>query len=98
LGFEIDAPNEIYNKIYSLKKYFLQYGVYKFQPGYGGVDIYPLKGLNVPLIGLITNTQAYFTYHHSALDNIDNVIIRELQLGAATMAALVYLTDNLGLK
>ena len=40
--------------------------------------------------------QKYFAYHHSANDTFEQVNIRELQLGSAAIASLVYLIDHFG--
>jgi hypothetical protein len=45
----------------------------------------------------VPDSQRYFEYHHSAKDTFDKVSIRELQLGTASMAALVWLIDTYGL-
>ena len=49
-----------------------------------------------PLIkaGLKPDSQRYFDYHHASNDTFDAVNKRELELGAATMAALMYLMDQ----
>lgn len=44
--------------------------------------------------GLRANSQRYFDYHHATNDSFDSVNKRELELGAATMASLVYLIDQ----
>ena len=49
------------------------------------------------LAGLRPDSQRYFDYHHAANDTFDAVNKRELELGAATMASLVYLVDKYGL-
>ena len=46
---------------------------------------------------LLNESQRYFDLHHSRADTIDQVNPRELQLGAAAMASLVYLVDQHGL-
>ena len=45
-------------------------------------------------MGLAINSQLYFNYHHSAADVFDTVNKRELELGAAAMATIVYLMDK----
>ena len=45
-------------------------------------------------MGLIPDSQRYFDYHHAANDTFDAVNKRELELGAATMAAMIYLIDQ----
>jgi len=96
-GFSIDASDEQVMKVQSWKSLLLPYGLYSFEKGGSGVDIRDLKPQGVPLFGLITDWQRYFDYHHSANDSFDKVNIRELQLGTAAMAALVYLIDQYGL-
>ena len=68
--------------------------------GGGGTDIEPLKTAisSVVLIGFRPDSQRYFDVHHTANDVFENVNKRELELGAAAMAALVYLIDQHGLK
>ena len=39
-----------------------------------------------------------FDHHHAANDTFDAVNKRELELGAATMTALVYLFDKYGIN
>jgi carboxypeptidase Q len=60
------------------------------------VDIAPLKNyMDVTLAGLITDPQRYFDLHHSANDTFDKVNRREMQLGSAAMASLIFLLDHL---
>jgi hypothetical protein len=73
------------------------YRLHIFEKGWGGVDIGPLKKQGVPLIGLRTDDQRYFDHHHSDTDVFENVHKRELELGAASFAAMVYLVDQYGL-
>ena len=73
------------------------YGLY-FQPGGSGADIGPLKSQGGLLFGLLPDDNRYFDYHHTATDLPDVVNERELQLGAAAMASLVYLLDKYGLE
>ncbi|WP_244311250.1 hypothetical protein [Mucilaginibacter metallidurans] len=51
----------------------------------------------VVLIGFRPDSQRYFDLHHTAKDVFENVNKRELELGAAGMAALIYLIDQHGL-
>lgn len=69
------------------------FGVNYIRQGWGGVDIGPLKEGGVPLIGLNVDPQRYFEYHHCANDTFDKINRRELNLGSAAMAALIYLID-----
>lgn len=80
------------------KKYLLPYGIYDVEQGFGGVDVSFLRNLDFPLAGLMTSFQRYMDYHHSPNDIFEHVNRRELQLGAASMATLVYLIDRHGWK
>jgi carboxypeptidase Q len=73
------------------------YGVYTLEHGGGGSDTNPL-GLAVgAVVGeLRPDSQRYFDYHHARTDVLENVIKRELELGAVNMAALIYLVDKYG--
>jgi carboxypeptidase Q len=66
--------------------------------GGGGTDIEPLKGVvpSVVIIGYLPDSQRYFDLHHSAKDVFENVNKRELELGSAAMASLIYLIDQHG--
>jgi len=79
------------------KPLFEPYGVYNFQKGTGGADVGPLLAHGATVAGLTPDSHRYFDYHHTTTDSLDKVNPRELQLGAAAMAALVYLVDQHGL-
>jgi len=80
------------------KKLFAPYGSDKLTAGGGGSDIGPLKEKvpGVVLIGLSPDPQRYFDIHHTPNDVFENVNKRELELGAASMASLIYLIDQHG--
>ena len=63
----------------------------------GGADITGLMLQGVPVAGLTPDSQRYFDYHHSVTDTIDKVNPRELHLGAAALASLIWLVDTQGL-
>ena len=96
-GLSIDASEAATEKIKSWKTLFKSYYLWSFEKGGSGVDIRDLKSQGTPLIGLVTDPQRYFDYHHCANDTYDKVNPRELELGAAAMAGLVYLIDSYGL-
>ncbi len=80
------------------KKLFEPYGSERLTAGGGGSDIGPLKEKTpgIILIGLSPDLQRYFDVHHSANDVFENVNKRELELGSASMASLIYLIDQHG--
>jgi hypothetical protein len=96
-GFSIDAAGEQVKKVQSWKNLLIPYGLFYFEKGGSGVDIHDLKPQGVPLFGLVPDSQRYFDYHHSVNDSFDKINIRELQLGTAAMAALVFLIDEYGM-
>ena len=80
------------------KQLFEPYGSSRLVVGGGGSDIGPLKEKTpgIVLIGFDPDSQRYFDVHHSANDVFENVNKRELELGAASMASLIYLIDQHG--
>lgn len=100
-GFGFSAEEGVfkgyYNNILKWSPLLEPYGIH-FEVGGGGADINPLKSQNGMLIGLRPDSQRYFDYHHTAIDLIDAVNQRELEIGAAAMTSLVYLIDNYGIK
>lgn len=96
-GFSIEADDANFNKISSWASLFEPYLIHKFVKGHSGVDIGPLKSNHIVKVGLQPDSQRYFDYHHAANDTFDAVNKRELELGAATMASLMYLIDQNGI-
>lgn len=95
-GFSVKSSQDSVAMISKWKDLLLPYGIYDIKKGWGGVDIYYLSGLGIPLIGLMTDSQRYFDYQHSEADTFDKVNKRELQLGSASLASLLYLIDKNG--
>ena len=94
LGFGFgNATGERLEKLFELEKYFSPYGIRYFARGGGGSDISPLIRFNTLQIGYMPDTQRYFWFHHSANDTFEQVNIREMQLGSAAIASLIYLID-----
>ncbi|MFL0354658.1 M20/M25/M40 family metallo-hydrolase [Xanthomarina sp. GH4-25] len=96
-GFSFDCSDTDMNQILSWKELFKPYLIHYFEKGHSGADVGPLKTDTNVLAGLRPDSQRYFDYHHAANDTFDAVNKRELELGAATMASLVYLFDKYGL-
>ncbi|MBE0422711.1 MAG: M20/M25/M40 family metallo-hydrolase [Lutibacter sp.] len=93
-GFSIDANGKNLELIKSWKSLLAPYGLHDINEGHGGADIGPLKSETITLVGYRPDSQRYFDYHHAANDTFDKVNKRELELGAASMASLVYLLDK----
>ncbi|MFO7873051.1 MAG: M20/M25/M40 family metallo-hydrolase [Bacteroidales bacterium] len=96
-GFSIDAGEDRLAAMQELQPYFASYDMHAFFAGGSGVDIAPLGNHydDVTLVGLVTDSQRYFDLHHSANDTFDQVNRREMQLGSAAMASIIYLVDAL---
>jgi hypothetical protein len=94
-GFYIDSDNpETVAKIAAYRSLLEPYGLHDFKKGGGGADIGPLKKQGTVCLGYIPDSQRYFDVHHAASDTFDKVNKRELELGAASIAALLYLLDK----
>ena len=92
-GFTFDAEGARFERLQSLASFFAPYNIRDFDRGGGGSDISPLKPLGALQIGYIPDTQRYFYFHHSAKDTFEQVNIRELQMGSAAIASLIFLID-----
>ncbi len=95
-GFSFDCSDASLNQVLSWQPLFKPYLIHYFEKGYGGADIGPLKNDSMILAGLRPDSQRYFDHHHASNDTFEHVNKRELELGAATMTALVYLFDKYG--
>jgi carboxypeptidase Q len=97
-GFSMSGNDAAKAKIRGWKSLFEPYGLIDFNQDGGGADISPLAPQGTTLIGFLPDSQRYFSYHHTPEDTFDKVDKRELELGAASMTAMIYLIDQHGLK
>lgn len=97
-GFSFESDDANFEQVLSWKALFEPYLIHDFIKGHSGADIGPLAQEGIVLAGLRPDSQRYFDYHHAANDTFEIVNRRELELGAATMASLVYLFDTYGVK
>lgn len=95
-GFSMDVTPEQMEQLQPLVKLLEPYQLHLFYKGWSGVDIGPLRKNNpdAMLMGFVTDSQRYFDFHHADTDVFESVHPRELALGAAAMAAMVYLLDT----
>lgn len=96
-GFAFSGEAKKIAKVKSWSKLFEPYYIHLFEKGYPGTDINPLKNDRTLLAGLTPDSQRYFDHHHCQTDVFEAVNKRELELGAATMASMIYLIDQYGL-
>jgi len=93
-GFHLEGNQKAIKEIISWEPMLDKYGIHQVEEGGSGADIKPLQTEDNVLIGFVPDSQRYFDHHHSAHDTFDQVNKRELELGMASMAALVYLIDK----
>ena len=93
-GISLEMEPEKIAQIESWKNLFLPYGIYDFSGRRSGSDIGYLAKINVPVAGLVPDTQRYFDIHHAETDVFENINKRELLWGASTMAQLIYMIDR----
>ncbi len=93
-GFSMEGDDDQAAMVRSWASLFEPYNIHLFRRGWSGVDIRPLKNGTVLLLGLVPDNQRYFDYHHSKNDVFESVHKRELELGAAAMASMIYLLDQ----
>jgi carboxypeptidase Q len=96
-GFSFEAENSVFQHFFQqirpLEPFFGDYGLRLIQGG-SGADIGPLRPQKGLLSGYMPDSQRYFDLHHTAADVLEKVHRRELELGAGSIAALVYLLDK----
>ncbi|KJD34964.1 peptidase M28 [Tamlana sedimentorum] len=97
-GFSFDCTDAAFEQVLSWQKLFKPYLIHFFEKGGSGADVGPLKTDSNVLCGLRPDSQRYFDHHHASNDTFDAINKRELELGAATMTALVYLFDKYGVN
>ncbi len=96
VGFSIQASDERVAQFKKYEKQLAVFGISEVFKGYGGVDIGKLAEPfpNIVLSGLVPESQRYFNYHHADTDVLEAVDERELKIGAAAMAAMLYIFDQ----
>lgn len=98
-GFGVEGPPAMVDRVRSWLEYFdTENTIHYVAEGGGGPEIWVLNELlGTPTFDLRTDTQRYLDFHHSANDTFDKVNRRELELGTAAMASLLFLIDSEGL-
>ena len=96
VGFDVNGTDEQLKMVQNYEGLLNNFELYRFRKGFGGVDIGPLKEYypNMIQLGMAISSQRYFNYHHTNNDVFENVNKRELELGAAAMASIIYLMDK----
>ena len=98
-GFGVSATAPVLEQFRTWLPLFPQNTISYINNGGGGADINPLRrAVGTPTIGFIPDSQRMFDIHHSRLDVFESVNRRELELGTASIASLIYLIDKYGLR
>ena len=97
-GFSFNGDSLQTEFVKKSKELFYPYGLNQWGKGYGGSDINHLEDQGTLLIGFMPDSQRYFEVHHAATDTFDKVSRRELEMSAASMAGLVYMLSEYGIK
>jgi carboxypeptidase Q len=98
-SFEGATPSFLKGVNQQWKNLLEPYETDRLVAGGSGTDIGPLRATHpkIQLIGFRPDSQRYFDIHHTPNDVFENVNKRELELGAAACASLIYLIDQHGL-
>lgn len=98
-GFGVSADDDVIERFRSWLPLFPQSTISYINKGGGGADIGPLRReTGTPTIGFNPDSQRAFDYHHAPTDVFEAVNRRELELGGASIATLIYLIDKYGLR
>jgi hypothetical protein len=97
-GFEASAEGPALEALREIARTLEPAGASFLRPGDGGADVSVLRKHGVVTAELLTDPQRYFDVHHCRRDTIDTVHPRELELGAAALAAFAYGAAEAGEK
>jgi len=89
-GFATDAGPELFARLATIARLLEPWGASTLRPGGGGADIGPLREHGVPLAEFLPDAARYFDFHHADTDVFAAVHPRELELGAAAIAAFAW--------
>lgn len=97
-GFTCDTLDARYERVMQWAPLFKPYMMDRFTPGGSGADVHALKYQGCLTIGYFPDPQRYFDYHHTEADVFEAINQRELEMGAAAMAMMVYLLTQYGVN
>lgn len=92
-GFYVAGSRNTLKRIRGWLPYLETAKIQWIKRGGGGADISQIKNART-LIGYVPDDQRYFDFHHSDNDVFEAVHPRELELGSAAIAILVYLISE----
>lgn len=94
-GFTTNANPAAFRILTDIAGLLSAAGADKVVRGRGGADINNLIQVGVPVAGFLPDPHRYFDLHHSDRDRLDQVNERELELGMASIASLIYFVADL---
>jgi len=92
--FHVEADSQSIAELQPMVGALQDYGIHRIRKGGSGADIGQMRDQCELLIGFVPESQRYFDYHHARTDVLESVNRRELELGSAALAALLYLLDH----
>lgn len=93
-GFSIQSLDSGVEAVKAFKWFFEPYGLREYSIGWSGADVGQLRNDDAILLGYRADGQRYFDYHHAPTDVYESINARALELGSASMAAMLYLLDK----
>lgn len=97
LAFAVGGPPQVAQKFARCAELLKGLGLSGIQAGGGGVDIAAIVEQGAVPMGFVPDSQIYFDLHHSALDTLDKVHPREIELGAISLSLMAYIVSQEGL-
>ncbi len=93
-GYNLQAADSIVDKVKAFRSLLEPYGIHRFSRSGAGADISQISSPDLVMVGLSPDNHRYFEIHHTKNDVLSAVNPRELEMGSAAMAALIYLLDK----
>lgn len=92
--FHVEADSQRIADLQPMLGALSDYGIHRIRKGGSGADVAQMRDQCALLMGFVPESQRYFDYHHARTDVLESVNRRELELGSAALAALLYLLDR----
>jgi hypothetical protein len=94
-GFETSAEGDLLANLRTIAGLLEPAGASLVRTGGGGADVSVMQHEGVAVMELLTDPQRYFDVHHCVRDTLDTVSPRELEFGAAAIAAMAFCAADL---
>lgn len=92
--FHVEADSQRIDHLQPMLGPLMDYGIHRIRKGGSGADVAQMRDQCALLMGFVPESQRYFDYHHAHTDVLESVNRRELELGSAALAALLFLLDQ----